>query len=126
MFCPRCSAEYREGFYRCPDCDVDLVYDRSPEKEEAIFQDKKATVDNFVKVMRIDSDSDIAFLKSFLDTTDISYYFQSALVSVGINRTPGRAPAYLMVEESGVEAVQELLKDFSSGCAHDEKDNEWS
>ncbi len=25
MFCPQCKAEYREGFYRCTDCDVDLV-----------------------------------------------------------------------------------------------------
>ncbi len=25
MFCPRCGAEYREGFTRCFDCDVDLV-----------------------------------------------------------------------------------------------------
>jgi len=25
MFCPRCKAEYRPGFTRCADCDVDLV-----------------------------------------------------------------------------------------------------
>ena len=25
MFCPVCKAEYREGFYRCSDCDVPLV-----------------------------------------------------------------------------------------------------
>ncbi len=25
MICPRCGAEYREGFSRCSDCDVDLV-----------------------------------------------------------------------------------------------------
>jgi hypothetical protein len=25
MFCPQCKAEYRQGFYRCADCDVDLV-----------------------------------------------------------------------------------------------------
>jgi hypothetical protein len=25
MFCPVCKAEYREGFYRCADCDVLLV-----------------------------------------------------------------------------------------------------
>src|SRR5215469_11902466 len=26
MFCPQCKAEYRQGFRRCADCDVDLVY----------------------------------------------------------------------------------------------------
>jgi len=25
MFCPQCKAEYRPGFTRCTDCDVDLV-----------------------------------------------------------------------------------------------------
>jgi len=25
MFCPRCGAEYRSGFTRCSDCEVDLV-----------------------------------------------------------------------------------------------------
>jgi hypothetical protein len=25
MFCPQCKAEYRGGFTRCSDCDVDLV-----------------------------------------------------------------------------------------------------
>jgi tetratricopeptide (TPR) repeat protein len=25
MFCPRCKTEYREGFYTCKDCNVDLV-----------------------------------------------------------------------------------------------------
>ena len=27
MFCPQCNAEYRSGFTRCSDCDVDLVQD---------------------------------------------------------------------------------------------------
>jgi|SRR5882724_11325627 len=25
MFCPECQSEFREGFTRCSDCDVDLV-----------------------------------------------------------------------------------------------------
>jgi hypothetical protein len=27
MFCPQCRVEYRPGFRRCTDCDVDLVYE---------------------------------------------------------------------------------------------------
>jgi hypothetical protein len=26
MYCPECQSEYRQGFTRCADCDVDLVY----------------------------------------------------------------------------------------------------
>ena len=25
MFCPQCRAEYRQGFFRCSDCDIPLV-----------------------------------------------------------------------------------------------------
>ena len=31
MFCPKCKAEYREGFSRCADCDVELVPELTPE-----------------------------------------------------------------------------------------------
>ena len=37
MFCAKCSYEYREGFYVCPDCNVDLV-DKLPEKQPKIIE----------------------------------------------------------------------------------------
>ena len=27
MYCPQCKAEYRQGFTRCADCDIDLVHE---------------------------------------------------------------------------------------------------
>jgi hypothetical protein len=32
MYCPQCKAEYRQGFTRCADCDLDLVYTLSSEE----------------------------------------------------------------------------------------------
>jgi hypothetical protein len=32
MFCPQCRAEYRQGFYRCADCDIDLVHALPPKE----------------------------------------------------------------------------------------------
>jgi hypothetical protein len=37
MFCPECKAEYRRGFTRCADCDVDLV-DTLPRESERVGQ----------------------------------------------------------------------------------------
>ena len=34
MFCPECRAEYRPGFTRCSDCDLDLVSEL-PESDHA-------------------------------------------------------------------------------------------
>lgn len=33
-FCPKCKCEYRPGFVRCNDCDVDLVEALSEENEQ--------------------------------------------------------------------------------------------
>ena len=44
MFCPECSAEYREGFARCSDCDVALVAALPPEEMDAIRSSEEATV----------------------------------------------------------------------------------
>ena len=41
MFCPECKAEYRPGFTRCADCDVELVDQlpaaRAPESYESVW-----------------------------------------------------------------------------------------
>src|SRR5271157_4509346 len=39
MFCPICKAEYRFGFTRCSDCDVDLVETLPEEPGPAILED---------------------------------------------------------------------------------------
>jgi len=31
MYCPQCKAEYRQGFTRCADCDVELVHELNEE-----------------------------------------------------------------------------------------------
>ena len=36
MFCPQCKAEYRQGFTRCSDCDVDLVYALPQDSEQQV------------------------------------------------------------------------------------------
>ena len=39
MYCPSCRSEYRPGFVRCPDCNVDLVEELSGEVIEPTLTD---------------------------------------------------------------------------------------
>jgi hypothetical protein len=55
MYCPICRAEYREGFFECTDCDVDLVEKLEPLKE----------LPGFVKLATIFSEGDIAVITRF-------------------------------------------------------------
>jgi hypothetical protein len=31
MICPQCKAQYRDGFYKCADCGIDLIPALPPE-----------------------------------------------------------------------------------------------
>jgi hypothetical protein len=43
MFCPKCRTEYRPGFTRCADCDVDLV-DSLPSQPAPADDDRAVVV----------------------------------------------------------------------------------
>lgn len=115
MFCPQCKAEYREGFYRCSDCDIDLVDSLPPEPppEYVDFQPILATFNT----------GDIAVIKSILDGEEITYYFLGEHINLV---RPLGDPARLMVRSDQVETAIELLKDlkfsFTALNVHDEEE----
>ncbi|MGE5352597.1 MAG: DUF2007 domain-containing protein [Syntrophothermus sp.] len=104
MFCPRCKAEYREGFTRCSDCGVDLV-EKLPEENYSIDPDVQ-----FVEVLRTLNLVDIAFIKSVLDSEGIHYFIKGDIIQ---NMNPLVDPAILMVLGDEVPKAQELLKDLN-------------
>jgi len=119
MFCPKCKAEYREGFTHCSDCDVDLVASLPEENlgengkinQEENINDEETVNDDFtfIRVLSTYNLGDIAVLKSILDEQGIEYFIQ------GENTAYIRGymdPSILMVREDQVQTVKELLKDF--------------
>lgn len=102
MFCPVCKAEYREGFTRCSDCDVDLVDTLPEEPEEEIDPDAK-----FVEVLRTRNSTDIVLIESILDSADLHYYIRGGLMRF----IDPLDDAILMVLDEDAETAVELLKD---------------
>ena len=115
MFCPKCRAEYREGFTSCTDCHAPLVSKLEP------LPDARPGYTEYEEVVSTFNPFDIAMIKSLLDAEDILYFFQGEQFSYV---RPLADPVRLMVAKEDVEAAREILKDLaiSYGPSSPEKD----
>ena len=66
MFCPECSTEYREGFLRCSDCDVDLVAVLPPEPARERQLAERGGDLRLMKVFETGDASQAALIESLL------------------------------------------------------------
>ena len=66
MFCPECGAEYREGFGRCVDCEVDLI------AEAPSPAGRPAPAARLVTVLRSGDRTVLAMAKSLLQDAGIA------------------------------------------------------
>ncbi len=103
MYCPKCRTEYRRGFTKCADCEVELVPELPPEPPP----DPKPEYVEYVHILSTHNQMDIAMLKSFLDGADVKYYFQGESFTYLTVQ-----PTKLMVDKDEVEQVRELIKDL--------------
>ncbi len=103
MFCPQCKSEYKEGFFKCADCGVDLVGEQPPELL------KEISYVDLVEVFSTYQQGDIAFIKSVLDGEEITYFFQGEssvmLIAAG-------AYARLLVKADEVQRATEILQEL--------------
>lgn len=95
MFCPQCRTEYREGFDTCTDCDVPLVSELSPEPAPEYLE--------FEEILISLSGSDIAMIKSLLESEGITYYFR------GESSYSFAPPTRLMVQKDRADEAREIL-----------------
>jgi len=101
MFCPKCRTEYREGFYICADCNIELVGEIPPEPEPEFV--------DFKEVMATYNPADIALIKSVSEAEDITYFFKGKHF---LYMRPLADPARLMVRKDQAGFVIDILKDM--------------
>ncbi len=100
MFCPKCRAEYRDGFHTCSDCQIDLV-ETLPTLPEPEFV-------NFNEILATYNPADVVFLKSLLESEGIQYFFKGEHF---MYMRPLADPVRLMVRQDQVDEALELVKD---------------
>ena len=102
MFCPKCRAEYREGFSVCSDCNVDLVHELPPEPEPECAEHI-----GYEEVLATYNPTDIAIMKSLLDAQGITYFFHGEHLT---HVKPLADPARLMVKKDEAALARDLLE----------------
>ena len=118
MYCPKCKAEYRDGFYKCSDCDIALVH------ELPVEPDAEPEYIEYEKVLSTFNPADVALIKSILDGEEITYFFHGENF---MHIMPLIEPARLMVDKEQVERARALLQDLNlSSLAINMSDEEQS
>ncbi|MDP4182636.1 MAG: DUF2007 domain-containing protein [Bacillota bacterium] len=110
MFCPKCKAEYREGFTRCSSCDIELVNEIHEKHEKKHMKDEtEIEYIEYDLVMTTFSAMDISLIKSILEDNNIAYFIQG---ESNVNMVGG-LPARVLVKREHAEKAGEILKDCS-------------
>jgi hypothetical protein len=103
MYCPKCRAEYREGFYECAKCLVPLVDRLPPEEPEPVpeYVDLEEVMTSF-------DAGEISVAKSILDDYQIPYMVDGE----NFPSLFGSMPARFLVPKDKVNEAKDLLQDF--------------
>lgn len=106
MFCPKCKAEYREGFFICADCKVDLVSELPPEPEDSPGYPEYV---NLVNIERYPSRHEAELAKGALSINGIDAFVQGG----GKNgwNAPLESGVQLLVQEKDVEEAKDILSE---------------
>jgi hypothetical protein len=100
MYCPICKSEYREGFFKCADCNVPLVESLPPEEPTPEYVDLQ-------EIMTSLNPGEIEMVKSLLDANNISCVIDGQNF-VGF----GNMPARILVPKAEVTKANNLLKNY--------------
>lgn len=106
MICPECHSEYRQGFYTCADCGVELV----PHFEEKPGEHEKDV--SFVTLMETFDIGLAALVQSILLGEGIEFY---VLGQHGPQWDIMPAPKIIRVREDQAQRAFELLDHLENG-----------
>ena len=123
MFCPECGGEYREGFTRCADCEVDLVEALPEPAQEAPFAE-------LVTVLEASDPAELALAESLLQDAGIPFFKKGdhlqnlfAMGSLGFGFDALAGPVALQVAEGHAEEAAQILEALTAESSEDPDDD---
>ena len=105
MFCPECRSEYRPGFTRCADCDVDLVWELPAEEEHGDPE--------LVKIFETGNATLAPVVESVLRGAEIEFVVRNQRAFDRTGANPMLGPIQYFVRDDEADDARELLADLS-------------
>ncbi|HYK89282.1 MAG TPA: DUF2007 domain-containing protein [Acidobacteriota bacterium] len=108
-FCPSCRTEYREGFARCNECDVELVGALpSAESDKSDPEDMQ-----LVELASFPNAAEAEMIRELLEGNDIDTVIRGDTDPIGA--TSGAEPATLLVAQNDLTRAREIYEAFFAG-----------
>ncbi|MBI4917297.1 MAG: DUF2007 domain-containing protein [Acidobacteria bacterium] len=108
-YCPSCGVEYREGFTRCSDCDVELVAALPPDEGQAVGDE------SWVAVAAFTTDEAAGLALGFLRGEGLRAEVLDKMMHVQPYGMGLLGEVVLMVPESEAARARELLAEADLG-----------
>ncbi|MEW6557219.1 MAG: DUF2007 domain-containing protein [Elusimicrobiota bacterium] len=103
MFCPKCKAEYREGYTICSDCKIPLVKELHPES--------KPEYRKLYEVFSTNNINEAEFVKSVFVANNIDCFIQNTYTASVISENLA-IPIKLMVEKKNEEQAKDIVVQY--------------
>ena len=111
MFCPKCRDEYREGFFKCADCKIDLVPELPPELEQP-EQYVEFEYTNLVNIETYLYRYEAELAKGILSVNGIDAVVQERLEAGRGGSQAFERGVQLLVKEKDVEEAKKFLNEI--------------
>ncbi len=108
-FCPSCQIEYRAGFTRCTDCDVELV----PSLPEEAPAEGDTTPVELVELATFPNASEAEMIQELLEDNGISTVLRGNRDPLGV--VAGSTIITLLVKQADLPEAQKLYDRYFAG-----------
>jgi len=130
-YCPKCRSEYRQGFTKCADCDVELVDELSNdlhENENTLSSHQwTAALESETMLDTFTEPVEFMYVVSMLEEMEIPFLVKSSggVTLKGLPSMTSKIKRTIFVEEADIERAKEVVDSLDAYLMEEYDDEEF-
>jgi len=130
-YCPKCRSEYRQGFTKCADCEVDLVDELSNdlhvEEDATSTQQWLTNLESEVMLDTFTEPVEFMYVVSMLEEMEIPFLVKSSggVTLKGLPSMTSKIKRTIFVEEADIERAREVVDSLDAYLMEEYDDEEY-